>query len=120
VNCLVTTFAMAPSVREAKVQEPFSPKRLRGLATAIRAHAEQLLRPDDPDRRIEFISEYATPLALAAIGEILRVPEDDHPLLERAVAGRSRSSAGPCATTRSPPSRRRSSSTSAQLGICSV
>jgi cytochrome P450 len=68
------------------LQAPFTPKRLRDMAPLIRARAEELLRPGDPDRRIEFMSEYATPLALSAIGEIMGVPEEDYPLLQRAVA----------------------------------
>jgi cytochrome P450 len=69
------------------LQAPFTPRRLRTMAPMIRARAEDLLRLDDPDRRVEFISGFATPLALGAIGEILGVPEEDFPLLQRAVAG---------------------------------
>jgi cytochrome P450 len=52
----------------------------------IREHAERLLLGVGPDRRLEFVHGFATPLALAVIGGIMGVPEEDFPLLERAVA----------------------------------
>jgi cytochrome P450 len=62
----------------------------------IRARAEQLLRLEDDDRRIEFIHEYATPLALVVIGSILGVPEDDFGRLERSIRGAFRIRSGAC------------------------
>jgi cytochrome P450 len=73
-----------------RVQAPFTARRLRDFVPMMRARAEKLLRPDDPDRRIEFIYGFATPLSLVVMGEIMGVPEEDFPLLERAVAGQVR------------------------------
>lgn len=87
-----------PEHRPARqmVQAPFTPKRLRQLEPLIRERAAQMLRPEDPDRRIEFVSDYAMPLALVVIGEIIGVPESDHALLDRAVAGAFRIASGSC------------------------
>jgi cytochrome P450 len=72
------------------VQAPFTPRRLRDMEPLIRVRAEELLRPDDPDRRLEFVRGYATPLALVVIGRILGVPAEDFPLLERAIGAMNR------------------------------
>ncbi len=69
------------------VQAPFKPRRLRSMSSLLRTNARDLLRPHDPDRRIEFVHEYATPLAIIVIGEIMGVPEADFPMLERVVDG---------------------------------
>ncbi len=88
-NTTALLFLDEPEHRAARqmVQAPFIPRRLQQLVPMIRARAERLLRPDDPNRRIEFVHEYATPLALVVIGEILGVPEADFSWLERAVQG---------------------------------
>jgi cytochrome P450 len=78
------------------VQAPFTPKRLRQLAPTIRVRAEQLLRPDDPDRRLEFVQEYATPLALVVIADILGVPEQEFSRLQRSIQGAFRIRSGAC------------------------
>jgi cytochrome P450 len=85
-----------PEHRPARqmVQAPFTPKRLRDLEPLTRARAEQLLRLDDPGRRIEFVHEYATPLALVVIGKIIGVPEEDFPILERSIYGAFRIASG--------------------------
>lgn len=85
-----------PEHRPARqmVQAPFTPKRLRDLGPLTRARAEQLLRLDDPDRRIEFVHGYATPLALVVIGKIIGVPEEDFPILERSIYGAFRIASG--------------------------
>ncbi len=85
-----------PEHRPARqmVQAPFTPKRLRDLMPFTRARAEQLLRPDDPDRRLEFVHDYGTPLALVVIGKIVGVPEADFPLLERSIHGAFRIASG--------------------------
>ncbi len=69
------------------VQAPFTPKRLHSMEPMIRERAEQLLRPDDPDRRIEFVREFGTPLSIVVIGDIIGVPEPDFPLLQNAIQG---------------------------------
>jgi cytochrome P450 len=71
-----------PGRRE--IQQPFTPKRLRDLEPGIRERAEALLQAA-PDRRIEFVNGYATPLAMTVIGAMIGVPEEDFPLLERSV-----------------------------------
>lgn len=78
-----------PEHRAARkmVQAPFTPRRLRQMQPLIRARAERLLRLEDPDRRIDFVGGYAVPLALVVIGEIIGVPEQDFPLLERSIEG---------------------------------
>jgi cytochrome P450 len=78
-----------PEHRPARqmVQAPFTPKRLRAVEPLIRSRAEELLRLEDPDRRIEFVHGFGTPLALVVIGKIVGVPEKDFPLLERAING---------------------------------
>jgi cytochrome P450 len=78
-----------PEHRPARkmVQAPFTPRQLRQMQPLIRAEAERRLRLDDPDRRIDFVRDYAVPLALVVIGEIIGVPEEDFPLLERSIEG---------------------------------
>jgi cytochrome P450 len=85
-----------PEHRPARqmVQAPFTPKRLRDMKPLMRERAEELLRLEDPDRRIDFVSDYATPLALVVIGKIIGVPEKDFPLLERSIYGAFRIASG--------------------------
>jgi cytochrome P450 len=65
------------------IDAPLTPDRLLRLEPLIRARSEELLRLDDPDRRIEFVHGYATPLALMVIGTIVGVREADWPMLQR-------------------------------------
>jgi cytochrome P450 len=97
-NATALLFLDEPEHRPARqmVQAPFTPRRLRELAPLIRARAEELLRVDDPDRRLEFIHQYATPLALVVIGSILGVPEQDFSRLERSIQGAFRIRSGAC------------------------
>jgi cytochrome P450 len=76
------------------VQAPFTPKRMRTLAPVIRTRAEELLRLEDRDRMIEFVHDYATPLALAVIGKIIGIPEADFPFIERSIYGAFRIASG--------------------------
>jgi cytochrome P450 len=76
------------------VQSPFTPRALRAMAPSIRAAAEKLLRLDDPNREIEFIHGYATPLALVVIGELIGVPEEDFGILEESIYGAFRIASG--------------------------
>lgn len=87
-----------PEHRPARqmVQAPFTPKRLRTMEPMIRERAEALLRPDDPNRCLDFVGDYAVPLALVVIGDIIGVPEEDFPLLERAIQGAFRIASGSC------------------------
>ncbi len=81
-------------VARQMIDAPFAPERLRRLEPLARARTEQLLRLGDPDRRIEFVGEYATPLALAVTGAMVGVPERDFPLVERATYGALRMASG--------------------------
>lgn len=87
-----------PEHRPARkmVQAPFTPRQLRNMKPLIRERAELLLRLDDPNRRIDFVGDYAVPLALVVIGEIIGVPEEDFPLLERSIEGAFRIASGVC------------------------
>jgi cytochrome P450 len=67
------------------VQAPFTPRRLRAMQPLIRTKAEELLRPSDADRRLEFVRGYATRLALVVIGDILGIPEEHFAMLERVI-----------------------------------
>lgn len=91
-------FLDPPEHRPARkmVQAPFTPRRLRKMQSMIRERAERMLRLDDPNRRLDFVGEYATPLALVAIGDIIGVPEDDFPLLEKSVEDAFRIASGLC------------------------
>jgi cytochrome P450 len=91
-------FLDEPEHRPARqmVQAPFTPKRLRTTKPLIRATAEELLRPDDSDRHIEFVNEFATPLAMVVIGDVLGVPEEDFPLLRRSIIGINHIASGAC------------------------
>jgi cytochrome P450 len=77
-----------PEHRPARtmVQEPFVPRRLRQREPRIYARAEQLIRERD-DRRIDILKEYALPLALTVIGDLVGVPEPDWPMLAESVFG---------------------------------
>lgn len=87
-----------PEHRPARkmVQAPFTPRRLRQLEPMIRERAEELLRLDEPNRRLDFVGEYAVPLALVVIGDIIGVPEKDFPLLEESIDGAFRIASGVC------------------------
>jgi cytochrome P450 len=78
-----------PEHRPARqmVQAPFTRKRVRDIEPLARSLAEELLRRHLRAQRIEFIQGYALPLALAVIGTIIGAPEEDFPLLKRAVDG---------------------------------
>lgn len=91
-------FLDEPEHRPARqmVQAPFTPKRLRTMEPMIRATAEKLLRLDDADRHIEFVNEYATPLAIVVIGDVLGVPEEDFGLLRRSIIGINHIASGAC------------------------
>lgn len=91
-------FLDEPEHRPARqlVQAPFTPKRLRTMEPLIRATAERLLRPDDADRHIEFVNEFATPLAIVVIGDVLGVPEEEFPLLRRSIVGINHIASGAC------------------------
>jgi cytochrome P450 len=77
-----------PEHRAARtmVQEPFIPRRLKQREPRIYSRAQELITQRE-DRQIEFLKEYALPLALTVIGDLVGVPEPDWPLLEESVNG---------------------------------
>ncbi len=85
-----------PEHRAARrlVQAPFTPRQVQTLDPVIRAAAERLLQRDDADRRVEFVHEYAIPLAMTAIGHALGVPERDFPYLEGSIGDAFRIASG--------------------------
>jgi cytochrome P450 len=76
------------------VQAPFTPRRLQQIEPILRNHAVQMLRPEDPDRYLEFVNDYAFPVALVVIGDIIGVPARDFPLLRRSIEGAFRLASG--------------------------
>lgn len=85
-----------PEHRPARqmVQAPFTPRQLRQMAPLMAERARELLRLDDPDRGLDFVTAYATPLALVVIGKIIGVPPEDFGLLERSIYGAFRIASG--------------------------
>lgn len=69
------------------VQAPFVPRRLREREPRIRQRADELIGAALPSGRMDFLAEFALPLALTVIGDLVGVPEEDWPMLERAVTG---------------------------------
>ncbi len=78
------------------VKKPLTPNRVGSLEPLTRSRAVELLRPEDPNRRIEFVRDYALPLALVVIGKLIGVPEGDFPFLERSIGGAFRIASGSC------------------------
>ena len=77
-----------PEHRPARtmVQVPFVPRRLKAREPRIYARAQELIGQRS-DRRIEVLKEYALPLALTVIGDLVCVPEPDWPMLEESING---------------------------------
>jgi cytochrome P450 len=84
-----------PEHRSARrlIQQPFTPRRLRGFEPLIRSRAEELLAAS-PDRQLEFVGGYATPLAIRVIGAIIGVPDEQLPSLELSVVDAFRITSG--------------------------
>jgi cytochrome P450 len=74
-------------VARSVIQAPFTPRSLKRLEPMIRARTRELLMPLRETGQIEFIRQFAYPLSLSVIGEILGIPEDRYGLLERAIDG---------------------------------
>lgn len=67
------------------LQGPFIPRRLKSREQFIRDRAVQLMKQALPKGRMDFLGEFALPLALTVIGDLVGVPERDWPLLERSI-----------------------------------
>ena len=76
------------------IKRPLTPNRVGSMEPLTRSRAEELLGRADSDRRIEFIRDYALPLALVVIGKLIGVPEKDFGMLERAIMGAFRIASG--------------------------
>jgi cytochrome P450 len=78
-----------PEHRTARsvIQAPFTPRSLKQLEPLIRARTRELLAPLRDTGQIEFVRQFAYPLSLSVIGEILGIPEDRHELLTQAIDG---------------------------------
>jgi cytochrome P450 len=70
----------------AVVRSPFTPRRVEGHTEAIRQLANELLDPLEETGQLEFVHDFAYPLSLQVIGQILGMPEERFGLLERGVA----------------------------------
>ena len=77
-----------PEHRPARsvVQAPFTPRKVRERDATIRAVANRLFDERMAAGRIDFINEYSLPLSLAAIADIMGVPEEKWELLHDGVA----------------------------------
>jgi cytochrome P450 len=78
-----------PEHRTARsvLQAPFTPRSLRQLESQIRTRSRVLLAPLEDTGQIELVRQFAYPLSLSVIGEILGIPEEKYELLERAIDG---------------------------------
>jgi cytochrome P450 len=72
-----------PEHRPARklIQAPFTPSSLASREAGIRANALRLIAPLRNEGRIEFVREYAFPLSLAVIGDVIGVEESKRELL---------------------------------------
>jgi cytochrome P450 len=67
------------------VQAPFTLRNVNGRADAIRALVNELLDPFERTGSIEFVKGFCYPLSLGVTAEILGIPSERFPLLERGV-----------------------------------
>lgn len=67
------------------LQGPFVPRRLKSREPFIRERADQLMQAAVPNGRMDFLGEFALPLALTVIGDLVGVPEEEWPLLEKSI-----------------------------------
>ena len=67
------------------VQAPFTMRSVNGMAGQIRALTEELIEPLATGGSIEFVKEFAYPMSLGVIAQILGIPRERFDLLERGV-----------------------------------
>ena len=84
-GCVLVLDDPAHRASRAIIQSPFTPRRVKAQAEAIRRKADLLLDPLERDGRIEFLGEVAYPLSFGALSEVLGIPTDRFDLLERGV-----------------------------------
>lgn len=63
------------------VMKAFTPARVEGLRTKIEAIVNRMLDQAEDRRRMDLLHDYAEPLPVAVIAELLGVPEEDRHLL---------------------------------------
>jgi cytochrome P450 len=76
-----------PGHRQARglIQAPFTPRGIASREAFIRERSHTLLAPLRANGHIEFVNDYAFPLSLAVIGDIIGVEESRWDLLLQAV-----------------------------------
>jgi len=62
----------------------FTPGRLKAMDAGFRRVAEELIAKFPADGTVEFIGDYANPLATLIITELLGIPEEDRPIFLKA------------------------------------
>lgn len=65
----------------------FTPGRLKAMAPGFRKVAEELIAKFPATGEVEFIGDYANPLATLIITELLGIPDEDRPIFLAAFAG---------------------------------
>lgn len=81
-----TLFFMDPPAHTRlrdRVRHTFTPRRVERLRPRIRAIAEELLTAAESRGRLELIADFAYPLPVRVIAELLGIPAHDLPLLRR-------------------------------------
>ncbi len=81
-----TLFFMDPPAHtrlRERVRHAFTPRRVEALRPRIQAIAEELLEAAASRGRLELIADFAYPLPVRVIAELLGIPADDLPLLRR-------------------------------------
>jgi hypothetical protein len=63
------------------INRPFSPEATERQVAAIEMRASQLLGKLDSQEQVDILSEFATPLAVHTMGNMLGLPEEDHHLV---------------------------------------
>lgn len=81
-----TLFFMDPPAHTRlrdRVRHAFTPRRVERLRPRIQAIAEELLAAAESRGRLELIADFAYPLPVRVIAELLGIPAHDLPLLRR-------------------------------------
>ena len=66
----------------------FTPGRLKAMDAGFRRVAEELIAEFPASGEVEFIGDYANPLATLIITELLGIPREDRPIFRRYFSGR--------------------------------
>ena len=63
------------------VRDPFAPKSIKALEETVKAKTEELITPFVERGSVDAVTEFAGPLPLRMIIEILGLPQEDEPML---------------------------------------